>query len=80
MLEVRLKLSRLNLTIFGLYDPEEGREEGSNEFYKQLQDIYNKLNKNDHVILVGDLNARVGNKSINKNIGTLEKKRLIKMA
>jgi exonuclease III len=70
ILEVRLKLSRGTLTILGLYAPEEGREEDSDEFYKQLQDIYNKLNKNDYIFLAGDLNARVGNKSINKNIST----------
>jgi hypothetical protein len=52
ILEVRLKLSRGNLTILG------------------LQDIYNKLNKNDCIISAGDLNARVSNKSINKNIST----------
>jgi hypothetical protein len=70
ILEVRLKLSRENLTILGLYAPEEGCEEDSDVFYKQLQDIYNKVNKNDYVILAGDLNATVGNKSINKNIDT----------
>jgi exonuclease III len=57
------------LTILGLYAPEEGCEEDNDEFYKELQDIYNKLNKNDYIILAGDLNTRVGNKSI-KNIGT----------
>jgi hypothetical protein len=41
-LEVRLKLSRGNLPILGLYDPEEGLEEDNDEFYKQLQDIYEK--------------------------------------
>jgi exonuclease III len=52
-------MSRGNLTILGLYAPEKGREGDSDEFYKQLQDIYNKLNKNDHIVLEGDLNARV---------------------
>jgi exonuclease III len=71
ILEVRLKLSRGNLTVLGLYTPEEEREEDSDEFYKQLQDIYNKLNKNDYVILTGELNARMGSKLMNKNTGIL---------
>jgi hypothetical protein len=50
----------------GLYAPETRREEGNDEFYRKLPDIYNKLDRNDYVILAGDLNARVGNKSINK--------------
>jgi exonuclease III len=70
ILEVRLKLSRGNLTILGLHAPEGGHEEDNDELHKQLQDIYNKLNKNDYIILAGDLNARVSNKSINKNIST----------
>jgi hypothetical protein len=38
ILEVRLKLSRGNLTVLALYAPE-GHEEDNDEFYKQLQDI-----------------------------------------
>jgi hypothetical protein len=52
ILEIRLKISRGNLTILGLYAPE-GREEHNDEFYKQIQDIYNKLNKNHYIILAG---------------------------
>jgi hypothetical protein len=35
--------------------------------------IFPKINKTDYVILVGDLNARVGNPLIKKAIGNLEK-------
>ena len=33
----------------------------SNFFYEALQKILDKVNKNDYIMLIGDMNARVGN-------------------
>jgi hypothetical protein len=44
-------------TTNGLYTLEEGRVEINKTFRNQLQEILNKTNKNDYVLLSGDLNA-----------------------
>jgi len=33
----------------------------SNFFYEALQKILDKVNKNDYIMLIGDMNARVAN-------------------
>lgn len=50
--------------------PEEGRTDESRIFYEQLQVILNKYNSTDQVLVMGDLNARIGNIPINKVVGT----------
>lgn len=50
--------------------PEEGRTDESRIFYEQLQVILNKYNSTDQVLVMGDLNARIGNIPINKVEGT----------
>jgi hypothetical protein len=42
ILTVRLKTNRGHTTIIGLYAPEEGTEEETRRFYKQLQKEVNK--------------------------------------
>ena len=54
---------RGHLTILGVYAPTEGRDELNKEFYETLQKILDKVNKNDYIMLIGDMNARVGNNS-----------------
>jgi hypothetical protein len=46
ILKIRCKINRGYLTILGLYAPEEGRQELTDDFYLQLQNIYDKVNKN----------------------------------
>jgi exonuclease III len=70
IIEARFRINRGYLTILGLYAPEEGRQELSDEFYEQLQNILEKTNKNDYILMMGDLNARIGNITIMKIVGT----------
>jgi len=61
VIETRLKTQRGHLTILGVYGMTEGTEELNEEFYETLQKILDKVNKNDYSMLIGDMNARVGN-------------------
>jgi len=70
IITVRLKTNRGHITIIGVYAPEEGREEETRRFYKQLQKEVDKYNKSDSLIISGDLNARVGNQPILDVVGT----------
>jgi len=48
----------------------EGREELNEEFYETLQKILGKVNKNDYIMLIGDMNGRVGNNRVANIVGT----------
>lgn len=69
ILITRLKIDRGHLTILGVYAPEEGKKEETQTFYEELQKVLNKINKNDFIVLSGDLNARVGNIPIDNTVG-----------
>ena len=68
--ETRLKTPREHLTILAVYSPTEGRDELNEEFYETLQKILDKVNKNDYIILIGYMNARVGNNKVANIVGT----------
>jgi len=70
IITVRLKANRGHIAIIAVYAPEEGREEETRRFYKQLQKEDGKCNKNGSLIISGDLNARVGNQPIPNVVGT----------
>jgi len=70
VIETRLKPQRGHLTILGVYAPTEGRDKLNEEFYETLQKILDKVNKNDYIMLIGDMNARVGNKRVANIVGT----------
>ena len=72
VIETRLKTQRGHLTILGVNAPTEGRDE-LNEFYETLQKILDKVNKNDCIMFIGDMNARVGNNIVANIVGTNEK-------
>jgi len=57
LIETRLKTQRGHLTTLGEYAPTEGRDELNEEFYETLQKILDKVNKNDYIMLIGDMNA-----------------------
>jgi hypothetical protein len=38
--------------------------------YETLQKVLDKANKNDWVMLIGDMNARVGNNEVTNTVGT----------
>ena len=69
-MEARLKIQRGHLTILGVYALTEGRDELNEEFYETLQKILHKVNKNDYIMLIGDMNARVGNNRVANIVGT----------
>lgn len=56
------------MTITGTYAPEEGKEEESEKFYNLLQK-HIQANSKDHILLAGDLNARIGKEPIKNLIG-----------
>ena len=70
VIETRLKTQTEHLTILGVHAPTEGREELNKEFYETLQKILNPVNKNDYIMLIGDMNARVGNNRAANIVGT----------
>jgi len=70
VMETRLKTQRGHLRILGVYAPTEGRDELNEELYETLQKILDKVNKNDYIILIGDMNARVGNNIVANIVGT----------
>jgi hypothetical protein len=54
-----------NVTIIQCYAPTEAAEtEIKQSFYAQLQEVYNKTKKKDIAIIMGDLNAQVGNDNL----------------
>lgn len=69
IIQVRLKLPRGYLSLIGVYAPIEGENEENDEFYLNLQNILNKVNQNDFIMIIGDFNARIGNSKIDTNIG-----------
>jgi len=68
--ETRLKTQRGHLTILGVYGPAEGRDELNEECYETLQTLLDKVNKNDYIMLIGDMNSRVGNNRVANIVGT----------
>ena len=69
VIKTRLKTRRGNLTVLGVYAATEGREELNEEFYETLQTMLDAVNKNDYVMLIGDINARVGNNRVANIVG-----------
>jgi hypothetical protein len=47
-----------------------GKDELNEEFYKTLQKILDQVNKNDYIMLIVDINARVGNNKVANIVGT----------
>ena len=70
VIETRLKTQMEHLTILEIYASTESRDELNEEFYKTLQKILDKVNKNDYIMLIGDMNARVGSNRVANIVGT----------
>ena len=68
IMTVRLKFDRGYLTVISTYAPEERKHDEMERYYKELQKYVAKAN-NDYVLLMGDLNARVGKDPIPGLIG-----------
>jgi len=63
-LDFRIKVLNRNFTIVGVYAPVEGKEQETEEFYRELQQIIDKIPKKENIILAGDFNGRKGNQPI----------------
>jgi hypothetical protein len=76
IIEVTLSINRGYVTVTGLYEPEEGREELSNTLYDELQNVINKINENDYTLLIGEINAHIRNKKKKNIVGTNEEDKI----
>jgi hypothetical protein len=70
IIKVCLKTNRAHITIIGVYAPDEGREEETRRFYKQLQKEIDRYSRSDSLIISGNLIARVGNQPIPNDVRT----------
>ena len=65
IVKIRLKCSQINMTVIAVYFPVNSSNKQvtdiSDKFYIDLQDALNKVSSDDMIIIMGDLNARVGN-------------------
>jgi hypothetical protein len=59
--------------VIGVYGLVESREDDSEEFYNLLLKITETTPKYDLILVMGDLNADVGNNKITKSISKHEK-------
>ena len=50
--------------------PVEGKEQDTQEFYRELQQSMDKIHKKENIILAGDFNGRIGNQPIPECVGT----------
>jgi exonuclease III len=69
ILTLRYTTTRGYMTILGVYAPEEGKTDETTKFYWDLQSEIDKTNKNDFLIVAGDLNAKIGNTPITGIVG-----------
>ena len=62
IITARFKSSARNITVINAYAPTNlATPEVKDEFYEQLQSVLNKIPRRDIKVLLGDLNAKVGN-------------------
>ena len=61
IITTRFKIDRGHLNIIAVYELEGGKKEDTVKLYDDLQNTLNTCNKSEHVLICGDLNARVGN-------------------
>ena len=63
MISVRFQGKPFNITVIQVYAQTSNAEEAEVEqFYEDLQDLLELTPKNDDLFIIGDWNAKVGNK------------------
>ena len=61
---LKLKGKFQNITLVSVYAPtEESEEEEKDNFYEDLDKTFQKVSKHDMIIILGDLNAKIGRES-----------------
>ena len=64
LLEVNAEFKHRNIKIIVGYGPnEDAAKEEREEFYQQLQTVIDNTKANQEILILGDMNARVGNKN-----------------
>ena len=72
-MKVRFNSKFAKLTIIACYAPtEEAEEEEKDEFYEQLEEEIRTTPRHDVLMVIGDLNARVGEDNTGKERATWE--------
>jgi len=69
IIETRIKVLYRNFFYSGLYVLVEGKEQDTEEFYRELQHNMDKIPKNENIILAGDFNGGIRNQPIPECIG-----------
>ena len=60
-MKIRLRIEGVWVSVVQVYAPTEDSKEGVKEgFYEQLQTTLREVHRQDKLIVMGDLNARVG--------------------
>jgi len=54
---------KITLAAIAVYAPAEGQDDETNDFYGEMQDTIQNVNKRECLIIAQDLNAGVGNLS-----------------
>lgn len=65
LLYATLEIEKKRIDVVSVYAPDISKPKIEwEEFYSQLEEIFNTIPRENKVILAGDLNARIGNKVI----------------
>jgi len=70
IIETRIKVLNRNFTVVGVYVPVEGKEQDTEEFYRELQRRMDIIRKNENITLAGGFNGGIANQPIPECIGT----------
>lgn len=64
VIKIRVKCKNRHVTIIEAYAPTEtGEEDEKDKFYEDLQELMDKTPRHDLIMVLGDFNAKVGNRS-----------------
>lgn len=69
---IRVKFEPNNLSVINVYAPtEQANEEIKQEFYNELEKLYDEVPKRDTLIILGDFNAQVGRETCYREIANI---------
>jgi exonuclease III len=67
--KLRIKGKFRNISIITIHAPTEEKEiETKGEFYEKLEEVYDRIPKYDTIIIMGDVNAKVGTKDVDTKV------------
>lgn len=69
MCTLRLRMKMHKITLLNIHAPTETKEEGvKDDFYSELERVYNSIPSSDIKIVLGDFNAQIGNEQCFKDV------------